>query len=60
MPEPGKVKARARARAKAVIEVKVREQAKQEEGHPQGHLPRADASYAMGSIGCPSVLSRTL
>ena len=64
MPEPARVKARARAkakvRAKVVMEEKVREQVKQEEVHPRGHLLREGAFSAMGSTGCPSVHSRTL
>ena len=39
---------------------KVREQARQEEGHPQGRLPKADASFATGSTGCPNVPKRIL
>ena len=60
MPEPARVKARAKAKAKAVMEEKVREQVKPEEVHPRGHLLREGAFSAMGSIGCPSVHSRSL
>ena len=60
MPEPVKERARARAKAKAVMEEKAREQVKQEEIKPRGHLLKEGAFYAMESTGYPSALSRIL
>ena len=33
---------------------KAKEQVRQEEGHPRGHLPKVDASFAPASIGHPN------
>ena len=56
--QKGLRRAKAKARARAVKVEKVKEQVRQEEGHPQGRLPKEGASFAMESIGCPSVPKR--